>query len=56
MDWIKNIRRKISIETIIFIFVAALFVIGTYDYGFKTHQNDCLMTYMFQYPEYIVSD
>lgn len=46
---------KYSILTIVSIVTLACYVISAYLYASDVGNNKCLMTYMFEYPQFVVS-
>lgn len=50
-----QIYSRMTKKAIMFYVLVGLLAIGGYDYALRTYENTCEMTYMYQYPEYIVS-
>jgi len=56
-EWQKLAKKRV-LNSFVYLFcpiVFAIFVLGSYDYFRNVESNKCEMTYMFEYPQYVVS-
>ena len=52
---LKSIYTSFTLKSIVFSIVLIIFIIGLIDYLLIDEKNGCEMTFMFQFPQFVVS-
>jgi len=56
-EWRSTVKKKI-LNFMVFLFAPLclfIFLLGSYDFFHNIEENKCQMTYMWEYPQYVVS-